>query len=153
LAFTEMPSGWDIGRAGDNLPAMTRSQRRYTMNFGWVWGPDNQFLDKSASLVMTLRDAPAEQFQSLLRSWLGGLTQDEESGRYGWGGYAVHILAQDGGSADIVFTSGGQDVADSLGDAVEEFYRVVLRPLTTASVTWTELPLDTTVETPPEPPA
>ncbi|MGA7203062.1 MAG: hypothetical protein WBX27_00365 [Specibacter sp.] len=132
---------------------MTSSPRRYAMNHGWVWGPSNPYLDKSASLLMTLRGAPAEQFQPLLRSWLGGLTRDDQSGRYGWGGYSVHILAQEEGSADIVFTSGGQDVAESLGDAVEEFHLKVLQSLSSASVTWTELPLDTTAESPLEPPA
>jgi hypothetical protein len=123
---------------------MTSSQRRYAMNHDWVWGPANRDLDKSASLLMRLREAPPGQFQALLREWLGHLTWDARSGRYGWGGYVVQILAQDGGNADIVFTSSGQDVAESLGDAVEQFYRLVLQPLTTASVTWTELPLDTT---------
>ncbi|ALE06463.1 hypothetical protein AL755_15000 [Arthrobacter sp. ERGS1:01] len=127
---------------------MTNSPRRYAMNYSWVWGPDNRDLDKTASLAMTLRDAPPGQFAPLLRDWLGSLQSDDAtSGNYYEGGYGVWILDRDDRGARIIFTSGGQDVADSLGYGVEKFYEQVLQPLTEGAVTWTELPLETPRDT------
>jgi len=78
-----------------------------------------------------------------LRDWLCRLQSDDDGpGSYYEGGYAVRILAQDAGSVRIIFTSGGQDVAESLGYGVKKFHEQVLQPLTTASVSWTELPLE-----------
>lgn len=45
-------------------------------------------------------------------------------------------------NADMIFTSRGQNDADSLGHAVDEFHGSILEPLDTAEVTWTELPLE-----------
>lgn len=111
------------------------------MNYDWVWGPDNPVLDKAASLSVTLRDADPDQFEVLLAAWLDGLSNGAENGQYFRGGWSVQIITHDGGSADLVFTSGGQDVADSLGHGVDTFYEQVLQPLSTVSVVWTELPL------------
>ncbi len=112
------------------------------MNYNWVWGPDNPVLDKAASLSMTLRDADPGHLAALLTTWLDGLSFSPESDHYFWGGWSVRIVDHHGGSAELVFTSGGQDVAESLGDGVDSFYEQVLHPLSTASVVWTELPLN-----------
>ena len=121
---------------------MTKTPERYAMNFGWVWGPDNPRLDKVASLAMNLRGADPEQLDLLLDGWLDGLEYDVERGRYFQGGFSVDVQGRGNGTAGIVFTSGGQDVADSLGDAVDMFCDSVLERLDTAEVTWTELPLE-----------
>lgn len=112
------------------------------MNFAWVWGPDNPTLDKVARLAMNLRGADPDKLETLLERWLDGLGYDAERGHYFQGGFSVEVQARGNGTADIVFVSGGQDVAESLGDAVDEFYEQVLQHLTTASVTWTEQPLE-----------
>ncbi|MBP2414076.1 hypothetical protein JOF48_002875 [Arthrobacter stackebrandtii] len=121
---------------------MTNSPQRYAMNFGWVWGPDNPLLDKVARLALNLRGADPEALDALLGSWLAGLDNDGERGRYFQGGFGVEVLSQGSGAADIVFSSGGQDVADSLGYAVDSFCDDVLRHLTAGTATWTELPLE-----------
>lgn len=121
---------------------MTNPSRRYAMNFGWVWGQDNLLLDKKASLALKLRGADAAQLNDLLDSWLDELIHDEESGSYYEGGFSVQVVSRGQGSADMIFASGGQDVADSLGDAVDGFHDSVLEQLDTAEVTWTELPLE-----------
>ena len=121
---------------------MTKAPERYTMNFGWVWGPDNPDLAKVARLAMKLRGAEPDKLEALLNSWLAGLNYDAERGHYFQGGFSVEVQSRGNGTAEIVFVSGGQDVADSLGYAVDEFYEQVLQYLTTASVTWTERPLE-----------
>ncbi|MDD0858603.1 hypothetical protein NHF46_14255 [Arthrobacter alpinus] len=105
-------------------------------------GPDNPYLDKVASLAMNLRGADPEKLEALLERWLAGLEYDAEHGHYFHGGFSVEVQDRGNGTAQIVFTSGGQDVAESLGYAVDEFYEQVLQHLTTASVTWTEQPLE-----------
>ena len=121
---------------------MSTAPERYAMNFAWVWGPDNPTLDKVARLAMNLRGADPDKLETLLERWLDGLGYDAERGHYFQGGFSVEVQARGNGTADIVFVSGGQDVAESLGDAVDEFYEQVLQHLTTASVTWTEQPLE-----------
>ncbi|AIY00812.1 hypothetical protein ART_1213 [Arthrobacter sp. PAMC 25486] len=121
---------------------MTNPSRRYAMNFGWVWGPNNMELDKKASLALKLRGADPAQLNELLDGWLEELIHDEESGSYYQGGFSVEVQSRGQGSADIIFASGGQDVADSLGYAVDGFHDSVLEQLDTAEVTWTELPLE-----------
>lgn len=111
------------------------------MNHDWVWGPDNPVLDKAASLEMRLSGADETQLEPLLDGWLRGLGFDAESGHYFQGGWSVEIAACSGGSASMVFTSGGQDVAESLEYAVDTFHEQVLQPLTAGTVEWTELPL------------
>lgn len=121
---------------------MTSSPERYAMNFGWVWGPDNPRLDKVARLALNLRGADQAKLDDLLDGWLEGLEHDAESGHYFQGGFSVEVLSRSIGTADIVFASGGEDVADSLGYAVDGFYEKVLQHLTGAMATWTELPLE-----------
>lgn len=111
------------------------------MNYGWVWGPDNPVLDKAASLEMHLSGADESPFQLLLDGWLKGLSFDADSGHHFQGGWSVQIVARGPGSASMVFTSGGQDVAESLEYAVDTFHEQVLEPLSAGSVKWTELPL------------
>lgn len=111
------------------------------MNHDWVWGPDNPTLDKAASLAVEIRDADPDHLEALLRNWLGGLNHDPGQDGHYRGGYGVRILSRGSGSAHLVFTSGGQDVAESLGDGVDTFCEQVLQPLSTVSVVWTELPL------------
>lgn len=121
---------------------MTNPSRRYAMNFGWVWGPDNPRLEKKASLALELRGADPAQLNDLLDSWLEELIHDQNSGFYYEGGFSVEIRSRGEGSADIIFASGGQDVADSLSDVVDSFHDGVLEQLDTAEVTWTELALE-----------
>ena len=111
------------------------------MNYGWVWGPGNPMLDKAASLDMKLSGADEAQLEPLLDAWLAGLSLDPGSGHYFWGGWSVEVVARGGGSASLVFTSGGQDVAESLEHGVDTFHDQVLEPLSAGSVEWTELPL------------
>ena len=123
---------------------MNASQRRYLMNYEWVWGPDNPELSKVARLVMSLELAAQEQeeLESRLESWLTRLSKDSGSNRWYSGGCGIQVLARGAGSARIEFSSGGQDVAESLQAGVDVFYDQVLEPLRTAKVTWTELPLE-----------
>lgn len=111
------------------------------MNYGWVWGPENPRLDKVARLGLTLRGAGPEQLDLLLDGWLDGLEYDVEHGTYFQGGFSVEVQSRGNGRVDIEFTSGGQDVAESLGYAVDEFCDSVLEQLDAVEVTWTELPL------------
>ena len=117
--------------------------RRYTMNYDWVWGPDNRDLDKAATLALTLRGAGPEQLDELLDTWLEALSFDRESGCHYQGGFSVEIQARGPGTLDALFSSGGQDVAESLLWAVDEFHLQVASRLDTADVVWTEIPLDT----------
>ncbi|WP_157884101.1 hypothetical protein [Arthrobacter alpinus] len=123
---------------------MTSSPRRYSMNYNWIWGPENPLLDKTAKLCLQIHDVNPDRFGDLLRQWLATLTCDEG----GWfrGGWAVDVVAHERGSAELLFSSGGQDVADSLQDGVDSFHDQVLAPLspdplTPGTVSWTELPL------------
>ena len=111
------------------------------MNYGWVWGPDNPRLEKVASLEMRLSGSDESQLEPLLAGWLAGLSFDPDGGHYFWGGWSVEVVARGGGSASMVFTSGGQDVAESLEHGVDTFFEQVLEPLSAGSVEWTELPL------------
>lgn len=111
------------------------------MNYGWVWGPGNPLLEKTASLEMNLSGADELLLKPLLDGWLAGLSLDPDSGHYFWGGWSVEVVARGGGSASLVFTSGGQDVAESLEHGVDTFHDQVLEPLSAGSVEWTELPL------------
>ncbi len=111
------------------------------MNHSWVWGPDNPLLEKAASLEMELSGADESQLGPLLDGWLAGLSLDPDTGHYFWGGWSVEVVARGGGSASMVFTSGGQDVAESLEHGVDTFFEQVLEPLSMGRVEWTELPL------------
>lgn len=111
------------------------------MNYGWVWGPDNPRLEKVASLEMRLSGADEAQLGPLLEGWLAGLSFDPDGGHYFRGGWSVKTVTREQGSVSLLFTSGGQDVADSLEHAVDTFYEQVLEPLSAGAVEWTELPL------------
>ncbi|MGB3302161.1 hypothetical protein [Gordonia sp. (in: high G+C Gram-positive bacteria)] len=121
---------------------MSEANLRYTMNMDWIWGPDNPGLRKKASLAMMLRGADPAQLDALLNDWLASLSREEGSNVFSGGGCSVELLAAGDGGADMVFSSGGQDVAESLGYVVDCFYEKVLVSLDTAEVTWTELPLE-----------
>lgn len=123
---------------------MTSPTRSYTMNYSWIWGPDNPLLEKTASLSLQIQDANPERLADLLQQWLATLTHSAN----GWfqGGWAVDVVSHERGSAELIFSSGGQDVADSLQDGVDLFHDQVLAPLdldplTAGTVCWTELPL------------
>lgn len=114
------------------------------MNYSWVWGPENLELSKVARLVMRLELTPAkqEELEPLLEKWLGSLNTGTASNHWFSGGCAFDMLARGENSIKIMFSSGGQDAADSLQTGVDTFYDQVLKPLRTAKVTWTELPLE-----------
>ncbi|MEV8144251.1 hypothetical protein [Specibacter sp. NPDC078709] len=119
------------------------ASQRYLMNYSWVWAPENPELIKVARLVMSLELAPQEQdeLEPLLEKWLDGLNRDFATNHWYSGGCGFQLLAREEDSVQILFSSGGQDVADSLQAGVDTFYDQVLKPLHTARVTWTELPL------------
>lgn len=121
---------------------MTQRSRHYAMNYPWVWGPENRELDKSATLAMKLRGADPQQLDELLDTWLADFSFDAASGCHYQGGFSVDIQARGPGTMDALFSSGGQDVAESLGWAVDDFHDQVLKLLDTADVAWTELPLE-----------
>lgn len=123
---------------------MNASPQRYLLNYSWVWGPDNPELSKVARLAIIVESAPQEQagLESLLETWLTGLSKDSQSNRWYLGGCGIEVLARGARSVQIEFSSGGQDVAESLQAGVDTFSDQVLEPLRTAKVTWTELPLE-----------
>lgn len=115
------------------------------MNHDWVWGPDNPRLEKAARLSVQIHGASPAPLGELLQRWLDTLTRDAGGGWFR-GGWAVDVVSHQGGSAELVLSSGGQDVADSLQDAADSFHEQVLEPLELdplmpGTVTWTELPL------------
>lgn len=98
-------------------------------------------LKKVASLEMHLCGADESQLGPLLDAWLAGLSFDPGTGHYIWGGFSVKYVARGGASVALVFTSGGQDMADSLERGVDTVYEQVHERLSAGTVAWTELPL------------
>ncbi|MGF3056658.1 hypothetical protein [Microbacterium sp. YY-01] len=114
------------------------SAPRYTIDLEWVWGPENRHLEGIATVRATVSDPAAGLAAQKTRTWLKRLRRDDETS---WisGGWAASIRQQDAVSIVLDLTSGGQDVAESLSDAVEQLQDAVLTGATT--IRWEPQPI------------
>jgi hypothetical protein len=115
------------------------SHEPYRLDLDWVWGHENRQLDGVATLRATVADPSAHVASRRVDAWLD--TVENGSGASYWqGGWAVEVKERNTTSVVLDLISGGQDVADSLSDAVSRLQRAVCRGNTT--VAWEPQPIE-----------
>ena len=115
--------------------------RRYRMNMDWVWSRKrNRRRHKTATVRVTVNAADPLELKQHFTDWAAHLHGPDSNGVFVHGGWSCQLERIDGGTLVLRFSSGGEDVADSLDYGIQWFSGAVLEPIPTSTVVWEELP-------------
>lgn len=111
---------------------------RYTIDLDWAWGPANRDLDGVATLRATIADPESDLAARKVEAWLATIPLGDGESRWS-GGWAVTVKSRSATHVIVELVSGGQDVAESLADAVASLQDAVLGQGTT--IDWAPQPI------------
>lgn len=116
--------------------------QHYSVRPEWVWSKKNKRLDKIATLRIVLNNHDVNGIHAAMIIWLKeiGVTQRSKD-TYDMGGCWLEIGSSTEKGLEILLSSSGQDVLESLDYYVQRLYQSVIEPDETMIVTWEELPL------------
>lgn len=97
---------------------------RYAIDLDWVWGPANPDLTGVARLRATVSHPKPHQAERKIDAWFASFDVGEGDSRW-QGGWAVTALSRAKTHVVLELVSGGQDVAESLTDAIDSLYDAV----------------------------
>lgn len=111
------------------------------MNMDWVWSrKHNRRLRKTATVRATVTAEDPLELQQRFNDWSAHLRGPDSDGVFVHGGWSCQLERFGGDTLVLRFSSGGEDVADSLDDGIQWFSGAVLEPIPTSTVVWEELP-------------
>lgn len=105
-------------------------QDRYSIDLDWVWGAANRGLKGVATLRATISNPASKVAERKVDAWLALFELGEGDSRWR-GGWSVEVTSRSAKHVVLELVSGGQDVADSLTDAIESLQDAVLGDGTT----------------------
>lgn len=116
--------------------------RRYHMNMDWVWSRKyNRRLQKTATVRGTVIAEDPLELKQRFSDWSAHLRGPDSDGVFVQPGWSCQLERFDGNTLVLCFSSGGEDVADSLNYGIQWFSGAVLQAIPSSTVTWGELPL------------
>ncbi|CAM3851014.1 hypothetical protein [Corynebacterium frankenforstense] len=123
--------------------AHTPDERRYEVDYDWLWTNPPHNDGTPATVRMTVTDGRRDAAAPAVEAWLGTLTPSGDA--FVCGGWVARVIERHGSRGDapgrvvVDLTSGGEDVADGIQDATEQAY-AHLGEATDLGLTWEQLP-------------
>lgn len=129
--------------APDPIPELPLGDpRRYRMNVKWVWSRQHtRGRRRTATVRATVVAEDPSELRQRLKDWVAHLHGPDNNDIFVHGGCFCQRERMNGGTLVLLFSSGGEDVADSLDYGIQWFSGAVLKPIPSSTVTWEELPL------------
>lgn len=123
--------------------AQTPDERRYEVDYDWLWTNPPHNDGTPATVRMTVTDGRRDAAAPAVTAWLETLTPSGDA--FVCGGWVARVIERHGVRGDapgrvvLNLTSGGEDVADGIQDATEQAY-AHLGEDTDLGLSWEQLP-------------